>query len=157
MEIARLPIDEQTQPGGDVFRTHFSSEPILVGSVVDSVIESTASFFSSPDDLQNLEIALAEIINNIAEHAYAQATDGPIELSVTHSDDRLCFLLVDQGVAMPGLNIPTAQHHDLNVPVLDLPEGGFGWFLIRTLVEDLKYQRTNGQNHLTFSLPCVTS
>jgi serine/threonine-protein kinase RsbW len=35
----------------------------------------------------------------------------------------------------------------------DLPEGGFGWFLIRELTKDLQYVRHEDQNRLTFSIP----
>jgi len=153
MELARLSTYERSNPGGEIYRTHFYSDPILVGSVVEAVIEATKSFLSSADDAQNLEIALAEIINNIAEHAYGEATDGPIELTVLADDTCLVFILVDQGLAMPGMSIPAAQVHDLDVPLLELPEGGFGWFLIRTLAGNLDYRRIDGQNHLTFSMP----
>lgn len=153
METARLPIYERNQPDGEIYRTHFNSDPFLVGSVVDSVIQATADHLASADDEQNLEIALAEIINNIAEHAYCEATDGPIELMVLDGDGCLEFMLTDQGVAMPELDVPAAKIHDLDVPILDLPEGGFGWFLIRTLVSDLNYRRVGGQNRLTFTMP----
>jgi serine/threonine-protein kinase RsbW len=33
-----------------------------------------------------------------------------------------------------------------------LPEGGFGWFLIRTLSRDLDYRREGGRNLLSFRL-----
>ena len=32
----------------------------------------------------------------------------------------------------------------------DLPEGGFGWFLIRSLTRDLTYLREDGYNMLCF-------
>jgi anti-sigma regulatory factor (Ser/Thr protein kinase) len=35
---------------------------------------------------------------------------------------------------------------------LDAPEGGFGWYLIRAMASDLKYQRDAEQNLLTFQL-----
>ena len=35
----------------------------------------------------------------------------------------------------------------------DLPEGGFGWFLIRTLTLDLEYERDGGFNKLRFVVP----
>ena len=34
----------------------------------------------------------------------------------------------------------------------ELPEGGFGWFLIRELAHDLVYDRENGENFLIFRM-----
>jgi serine/threonine-protein kinase RsbW len=36
--------------------------------------------------------------------------------------------------------------------VSNLPEGGFGWFLIRALSRDLDYRRVGGRNLLSFRL-----
>lgn len=35
----------------------------------------------------------------------------------------------------------------------DLPEGGFGWFLIRDLTQNLSYVRDGATNRLDFVLP----
>jgi serine/threonine-protein kinase RsbW len=42
--------------------------------------------------------------------------------------------------------------NDLSDNLCDLPEGGFGWLLIRKLTHSLKYCRTNSQNILTCEL-----
>jgi serine/threonine-protein kinase RsbW len=39
----------------------------------------------------------------------------------------------------------------------DLPEGGFGWYLIRTLARDVRYDRNGVTNCLTFWLPATES
>ena len=41
--------------------------------------------------------------------------------------------------------------------VEDLPEGGFGWHVIRTLSKDLHYRRENGRNQLSFRLDTTQS
>lgn len=95
-----------------------------------------------------IELALAEALNNIAEHAYADA-GGPVRLRLPPPGARLVFELYDKGAPLPGLTLPDGRRPDATVPRADLPEGGFGWFLIRDLTESLHYTRRHGENRLT--------
>lgn len=98
----------------------------------------------------NAEIVLAEVMNNIVEHAYA-AKAGDISLTLTRTKAGIACHLKDCGAAMPGLTLPEGAFQTLG-EIEDLPEGGFGWFLIRSLVDDLTYQRANDENHVSFLL-----
>ena len=98
----------------------------------------------------NAEIVLAEVMNNIVEHAYA-VTTGEICLTLRRSAAGIFCELTDCGAPMPGLTPPAGKFQELG-NIDDLPEGGFGWFLIRSLVEGLSYRRENGENHLSFLL-----
>ena len=104
----------------------------------------------SPDMAVNAEIVLAEVLNNVVEHAYARHS-GDITLVLRGTGRGLACELTDRGAAMPGLTLPVGAFQDLG-EVEDLPEGGFGWYLIRTLVEDLRYERRGDENHLSFLL-----
>lgn len=99
------------------------------------------------EDRSTVEIVLAEVLNNIVEHAYADSA-GEIEVTLRRSSEGLLCQVIDHGVRMPGDCLPEG-----NLPRIsgdDLPEGGFGWHLIRTLSRDLAYSRSSGQNRLTF-------
>ncbi|SFO34941.1 serine/threonine-protein kinase RsbW [Roseovarius lutimaris] len=97
----------------------------------------------------SVELAMAEALNNIVEHAYATGESRDIMLKVSIKPDRLCFLLCDGGAPLPGLCLPQGKLPDPSGPRDDLPEGGFGWFLIRDLAERVAYERRDGMNHLT--------
>lgn len=97
------------------------------------------------------EIVMAEALNNIVEHAYA-AQAGLIEIWVGLGATGLECSISDYGRPMPDFQLPKGQQHDL-AQMDDLPEGGFGWFLIRSLAQDLQYQRRYNQNLLRFRLP----
>jgi serine/threonine-protein kinase RsbW len=98
------------------------------------------------------ELVLAEAMNNIVEHAYRSAADGWIRLEVDLAEDRVHVRLEDGGAAMPGLAPPPGEPHDLDVPLRELPEGGFGWVMIRRLATDLAYERLPGRNRLCFAI-----
>jgi serine/threonine-protein kinase RsbW len=103
----------------------------------------------SEDARGTAEIVIAEALNNIVEHAYAGGA-GEIELSLRRGGDMLSVLITDRGHPMPGGTLPEGP-----LPAADpasLPEGGFGWFLIRCLSQDLRYSRAKGRNHLFFRL-----
>ena len=106
---------------------------------------------SSESLLSSAEIVLAEVLNNIVEHAYATRA-GDIRIILTRTETGLVCKVMDSGAAMPGLCLPKGDFQPLG-QTADLPEGGFGWFLIRSLVTELTYQRIDGENRLSFILP----
>lgn len=90
-----------------------------------------------------VQIVLAEIFNNIAEHAYPNFP-GLIEVWLTMGDSYLFVRIMDNGLAMPGGVVPGGKLACCD----DLPEGGFGWSMIRNLAHELTYQRDSGRNML---------
>lgn len=99
------------------------------------------------DQRGTFEIVLAEVLNNIVEHAYAEGA-GEIEVTLRRGPEGLLCQVVDQGARMPGDRLPSGTLPPITDA--DPPEGGFGWHLIRTLSTDLAYSRVGGQNRLTF-------
>lgn len=104
------------------------------------------------DDRGTAELVLAEVLNNVTEHGYA-AGAGPVSVTLTPVAGGTRCLVVDQGVAMPGGVLPEGRLPVGDALPEDLPEGGFGWHLIRSLTLDLTYDRAGGCNRLGFLLP----
>ncbi|EEW26660.1 ATP-binding protein [Rhodobacter ferrooxidans] len=96
------------------------------------------------------QIVLAEALNNIVEHAYAGG-DGVIRVSLRRQRADLLCQIEDQGAPMPGGVLPAGVPHPAAARE-DLPEGGFGWHMIRALSRNLRYRRSDGRNHLSFRL-----
>jgi len=99
-----------------------------------------------------VEIVLAEVLNNVVEHAYAEHGRGIVEVEVELTSAALLFRVRDDGLPMPEGEAPEGEARDLDVVTDDLPEGGFGWFLIRELTEGLCYRRIGNRNELTFRI-----
>lgn len=102
-------------------------------------------------DLGRLEIVLAEAMNNIVEHAYLDRPDGRIVVRLMREAQSLACEIVDTGTAMPEDTLPTGEN-PLTSGYSDLPEGGFGWFMIRELADVLRYRRAGGRNYLFIRL-----
>jgi len=94
------------------------------------------------------EQVLAEALNNVEEHAYAGGDAGPVRLSLSQQGNDLCAVIRDRGFAMPQGRPPNGRLPATDVAREDLPEGGFGWYLIRHLSDSLIYKRDEGENYL---------
>ena len=123
------------------------SDPDQMSATIRQIMASDTLCDLSPGDRANAELLLAEVMNNIGEHAYAGGA-GPIRLRLDRAAHLLTLQFEDAGRAMPGGDLPAGHLPEAS----NLPEGGFGWFLIRALASDLSYQRAAGHNHLTLRL-----
>lgn len=103
----------------------------------------------SEDRAGDVEIALAEAINNIVEHAYAGIEPGQVLVDCRLARDWLEIRISDMGHPMPDGQLPTGEPLDVDTEMPELPEGGFGWFLIRQLVSDIRYERRSRSNLLS--------
>lgn len=108
----------------------------------------------SDDTCGSVEIVLAEVLNNIVEHAYENG-NGTIDLSLIGADGALRCDVRDHGRAFAGGATPTGDMVTGQGALSDLPEGGFGWFLIRQLVRDIDYVREDGENRLRLLIDIV--
>ncbi len=97
--------------------------------------------------IEDLNLALTEAMTNIARHGYLGQA-GDIHLSIRVDDTYLTCQLEDSGIAFD----PTLLGHNAPNPS-DLKEGGYGWYIIRKLSDQLFYAREDGRNRLNFRLP----
>jgi serine/threonine-protein kinase RsbW len=103
------------------------------------------------DRAGSIEIALAEAVNNIVEHACAGMTDAEIVLHCDLIGGGLRIRICDSGRPLPGNRPPPGNPADVSGPRAKLPEGGFGWFLIRQLSSGIQYERVGDCNCLTLT------
>ena len=139
--------------GSDLQRTArvtISADPLAVRDGLAVLFDTVMMRNMAEDDRGTAEIVLAEALNNIVEHAYAQHV-GEIQITLLLHQNALICRIIDTGLPMPNNTLP-AGHLAQFAPTDDLPEGGFGWFLIRTLSRDLDYRRVDGRNQLSFRL-----
>lgn len=102
------------------------------------------------DDRAMAELVLAEVLNNVVEHAYGGQA-GRIALRLRRQPAGLAFCVVDDGCAMPDGPLSSRTAPTVG-PDGDLPQGGFGLPLIRALAHALRYRRHRGYNVLSVTL-----
>jgi serine/threonine-protein kinase RsbW len=125
-------------------------DPLAVREGLKALFETVVLRNLPEDGRGTAEIVLAEALNNIVEHAYAHHA-GDIEISLHLRPNELICRITDTGQPMPDDQLPEGKLAGFT-PDGELPEGGFGWFLIRSLSQDLHYRREGGRNLLSFRL-----
>jgi serine/threonine-protein kinase RsbW len=146
-----MPDDAPAAPDGPVLlRLSIAGTPEAVSAALHALFVGPDRLALPGDCGGDAQIVLAEAMNNIVEHAYADRP-GEIDITLWRGQGGLWCRLVDNGAPMPAA-LPAGS-----LPVIppdgDLPEGGFGWYLIRQLARDVVHTRRSGANHLTFRIP----
>ena len=134
------------------FQDTLPSDPNSVRDALERLFRSLRAVGLTQSEQADVEIVLAEAMNNIVEHAYRGSRYGWLRLRTDLFPDCLLCRIEDGGEPMPNLEIPAASQQDLGVELADLPEGGFGWFMIRELTTELSYSRTGNLNRLAFTV-----
>lgn len=104
------------------------------------------------DDLGAVELVVGEVLNNAVEHAYGSRRNGRIDVECQNRGGTLRFEVRDGGAPLPELSLPQGKPPTVDCAASDLPEGGFGWFLVRSLAESIDYHRLGGINMLQFRI-----
>ena len=131
------------------FGVEVLSGSCAVREALGQVREELHRFELDQEEEGTVQLVLAEVLNNIVEHAYPPSDPvGPITIEALQRPDGLHLSIRDKGHAMPDGQLPIGALPPVDVDLPDLPEGGFGWFLIRDLARDISYRRDAQENHL---------
>lgn len=99
------------------------------------------------------EIVVTEVLNNIVEHALPTTNSGWFSVTCWRQAGCLRFEIADNGISMPHNQLPAGLPPNIDTELQDLPEGGWGWSLVRSLTQDLNYQRVEPVNTVQFVIP----
>ena len=120
-----------------------------VADLAERIGASCLPWYGEDTDVGDMvRLCLAEALNNIVEHAYDGVPDRSIHAKIRLEPSRFQIVLIDEGKPMPGGMLPDGTspfEDDTSDP---LPEGGFGWLLIRSQMDGVDYDRRDGKNVL---------
>ena len=126
-----------------------SSDAAAIRCALEQIMASKP-VLQLPQDLSaRLQLVLAEVLNNVVEHAYV-LNAGRIRVSVTVLPSGIECCVCDSGCPMPDGRPPAGVLPEWSEA--EPPEGGFGWFLIRQLTSGLHYRRQGMCNELRFRI-----
>lgn len=144
-------IDCSPLTGGEL-RLVFAASPITVRTALSNACDCLRAHSLSEEEVGSVELVLAETLNNIVEHAYSNSDVGEIDVRLRLGKRGLHCCIYDTGSPMPCGMPPLGMRADPMAEMDDLPEGGFGWFLIREIAKDLEYVRDGERNKVTFRI-----
>jgi len=96
-----------------------------------------------------LELALEELLVNVVNYAYQEDTGKT--LTVGCVQEAACMVVCITDVGRP-FNPLMKDAPELDKSIEEREIGGLGIFLTRQMVDDFKYERTDGKNISTFKL-----
>ena len=100
------------------------------------------------DDLTatGVNLAVEEAVVNVMNYAYSDGTQGHILLEAMADEQELTFVLRDNGIPFDPTQSPEV---DVTLPAPQRRIGGLGIHLIRHYMDEVRYERRDGQNILT--------
>ena len=114
---------------------------------LNEFVEEIGNEFSlSPEVVFNLTLVLEEAVVNIINYAYPKEDHESIYLSAKLHNDSIMLVLTDTGKEFDPTMAPEA---DITLSTDERPIGGLGIFLIRQIMNEVKYERIEGKNVLT--------
>lgn len=100
----------------------------------------------SPDVVYNLNLALEEAVSNIILYAYPGQTGKDIKVQAHTEGHSLLLTLTDAGIPFDPTKVKNA---DVTLSAEERPIGGLGIFLIKSLMNEMRYEYKDGKNILT--------
>jgi anti-sigma regulatory factor (Ser/Thr protein kinase) len=97
----------------------------------------------SDRDVYNIQLATDEAASNIIEHAYEGVGDGLLEISCGVDGSAITIVLVDHGESFDPSEVPVP---DLKADLSERKIGGLGIFLMRKLMDEVRYQAEPRKN-----------
>lgn len=94
-------------------------------------------------EVYNIQLATDEAASNIIEHAYEGVNNGVLELSCGMQGNTIVIVLVDHGEPFDPSEIPMP---DLKADLSERKIGGLGIFLMRKLMDEVRYDSQPGKN-----------
>ncbi|MBR5211631.1 MAG: ATP-binding protein [Bacteroidales bacterium] len=117
-----------------------------ISRLYEFVEEVGNDFELSPDIVFNLNLVLEEAVVNIINYAYPKEEHESIYLSARMHEGSIVLVLTDTGKEFDPTAAPEA---DVTLSADDRQIGGLGIFLIRQIMNEVKYERIEGKNVLT--------
>lgn len=126
-------------------RLHFQPIKDQGSQILEEILKSPEISSCNKDVARKLKLACEEIVVNVTSYAYPEGSDGFLDVYI-RKDDRIVIRFEDGGVPFNPL-----EHEDPDTTLSwdERPIGGLGIFLIRSMMDDVRYTYENQKNVLT--------
>ena len=115
-----------------------------VFAFVDGELAATESI--SRKDALKLHMIVDEIFSNISEYAYGD-TKGDVKVSYKYDGkkDAVTITFTDEGTPYNPLS---SEEPDITLSAKERKAGGLGLFMVKNVVDDIRYEYADGKNIL---------
>ena len=95
----------------------------------------------------NINLSLDELITNTVSYGYQDADEHEIRVTLTEQDKAIVVVVEDDAMAFDPFT--TAPAPDLEAGLEERPIGGLGVYFVKTLMDEVAYERVDGVNRIT--------
>ena len=93
----------------------------------------------------SLNLALEEAVSNVIMYAYPEGADGLVDVEAIIRKSSIDFIVTDNGMPFDPTSTATA---DVSAPLEKRQIGGLGIFLVRSIMDEVSYERKDAHNIL---------
>lgn len=98
----------------------------------------------SSEKIREIELSLAEALNNIIKHSYKGNEENKIDINISIDDSKITIALTDYGESRRNIDKPVLEFDPADID--SLPEGGMGLFIIEQLMDENLYTVDGNKN-----------
>lgn len=119
-----------------------------IDPLVEKIVENVRNKKVDKKVKYQIMLACEEALVNIVQYAYPDM-DGNIKVVIKEplDSDKIIIKIMDNGIPFNPLSVPDP---DLNMPLEIRDVGGLGIFLMKEIMDDVRYERKGEENILTF-------
>lgn len=149
-DITMLAIQYKRQAGNVKYQRSITiiNDMAMVPKLNDFIAEICSKAAVDKDVTLKIQLAIEESVVNVIDYAYPKGQTGNINVEVQVCDSEIIFSLRDNGVAF---DPTTKEDADTTLSVEDRPIGGLGIYLVRQIMDSVRYERNDGANILTLT------
>jgi len=92
--------------------------------------------------VENIMLAVDEACTNIIKHAYKSSPEGEIIINIEYNKEKFTITIIDYGKSFEPERVPLP---DLQKYYREHKVGGLGIYLMRSLMDDVKYTSVPGK------------
>ncbi len=96
------------------------------------------------EDIASCEIAIREALNNVIKHAYQNRPNNKINLLISLKSKHITISISDFGKSRKSIKEATLDFNPKDIE--NLPEGGFGLYIIEKIMDTTEYKIENDKN-----------
>ncbi|MEO0342811.1 MAG: ATP-binding protein [Pseudomonadota bacterium] len=133
-----------------LYLAEWSVVPSFEG-VSEALAKAQAKMLSwgiDPHRAMEIELALAEAMNNSVEHGLVRVLHPRLKLKLSKAEDNLVCSISDNA---PSFELPCATNaaENADASVQSRRDGGFGWHIVHSIAASISSSRCNGTNETT--------
>jgi serine/threonine-protein kinase RsbW len=143
-------VHKSQRPNGQKFHRSMMNCQASVSGMLNEASKWLTQENVSGRKITDIQIVLAEALNNVIEHGFSRENSGNVGVCIDIRDDIIVVEISDNGIKFTPPVVTQTPLQDTS-DIEHLPEGGFGWFLIREITTSFTFRRIANKNRLVLN------